>query len=90
MASFSHPARSCRSQNTCPDPRNGFQVSGDDLLRYDGQIVATWHTHPDASSNLSVGDYDSFMNWPEWRHYIAGDDGVAEYYVEDGALLRAD
>jgi proteasome lid subunit RPN8/RPN11 len=76
-------------KNVCKDPTNGFVVSGEDLLRYSDDVVATWHTHPGATSNLSMSDYESFKNWPQWRHFIAGSDGVAEYYVEDGELLRA-
>lgn len=78
-------------KNVCTDPKNGFQVSGEDLLQYSDDVVATWHTHPGATSNLSMGDYESFKNWPQWRHFIAGSDGIAEYYVDvDGELLRDD
>lgn len=74
--------------NACAEPEKGFMVRAEDLLKYEGKIAATWHTHPQGASVLSVGDYDSFKNWPEWRHYIIGDDGVVEYYVDhDGELM---
>lgn len=76
--------------NICQDPKNGFDVDGADLLRYLDDAVATWHTHPNATSNLSVGDLQSYLNYPELTHYIAGTDGVATYYVENGRVLRKD
>jgi proteasome lid subunit RPN8/RPN11 len=76
--------------NVCAEPEKGFLVRAEDLLKYEGKIAATWHTHPQGTAVLSVGDYDSFKNWPEWRHYIIGTDGVTEYYVdEDGELMIA-
>lgn len=76
-------------ENQCDDPANGFDVSGEDILKYGTDSIATWHTHPDAPKNLSVGDYHTFLSWPSHRHYIIGNDGVAEYYVEDGEVLIA-
>lgn len=76
--------------NVCAEPQKGFMVRAEDLLKYEGKIAATWHTHPDGVCVLSVGDYDSFKNWPEWRHFIVGTDGVSEYYVDhDGELMIA-
>lgn len=77
-------------ENVCRDPEEGFEVDASELLAFFDDVVATWHTHPGASCNLSVGDHQCFLNYPELRHYIVGTDGVAEYYVEDGKVLRVD
>jgi proteasome lid subunit RPN8/RPN11 len=74
-------------ENICSDPINGFEVKGDDLLAYEDRVVATWHTHPSASSNPSIGDFQSFMAYPDWRHYILGHDGISVYRVVKGRLI---
>ena len=75
--------------NTSNEPKDGFDVSGDDLLLYMDDAVATWHTHPNSKSNLSVGDFETFLNYAGLRHLIIGSDGITEYYVEDGEVLIA-
>ncbi len=75
--------------NIAEDKKEGFDVSSENILHYLDDAVATWHTHPNSTSNLSVGDFETFLNWPNQRHYIVGNDGVQEYYVEDGEVLIA-
>jgi proteasome lid subunit RPN8/RPN11 len=75
--------------NVCHDPVNGFEVSGEELIKYEDVAVASWHTHPNTDSNLSFGDYTSFLNYPKLAHYIVGTDGVACYTVENGKVLNA-
>ena len=50
-------------ENVCHDPVNGFEVSGEDLLRYEHEAVATWHTHPgeEFTSNLTIADHSGFV-----------------------------
>jgi proteasome lid subunit RPN8/RPN11 len=74
--------------NICADPENGFEVSGEDLLRYEDRIAATWHTHPNERSNLSVGDHHSFLNYPDLLHHIIGNDGVSSYEVKDQKVFK--
>lgn len=76
--------------NICDNPVEGFVIKADDMLKYEDQVVATWHTHPKASANLSVGDYLSFRNYPKLRHYIVGTDGVFEYAVRGKAVVVVD
>lgn len=76
--------------NDSSSPIEGFSVSAESLLQYDGQVAATWHTHPGVSANLSAADYESFMNYPEWDHYIAGIDGIRRYFLEGGCLLQSE
>lgn len=77
-------------ENKCTDPENGFETTGEEFVIYDGQILATWHTHPNQNSNLSAGDNSAFLNWPDLDHYIVGTDGVSRYYVENGKVFRCD
>lgn len=76
-------------ENICSDPTDGFEIHTDDLMKYEGHIKASWHTHPGASSNPSMGDLQSFLNYPDWVHYIIGEDGVIAYEVKNGKLLIA-
>lgn len=74
-------------QNICEKPEEGFDVSGEDIAKYGLDAIATWHTHPNASNNLSMNDHEMFLNWPELSHYIVGTNGVRCYVVEDGEVL---
>lgn len=76
-------------ENIASDPLQAFQVSADDLLKYEGKAAATWHTHPGATRNLSVADYHTFLAWPELEHYIIGSNGVRHYQVRDGEVYYA-
>lgn len=53
------------------------------------QAVATWHTHPAATANLSPGDFQTFLQWPHLLHAIVGEEGTAWYRVEQGKVLHA-
>ncbi|MDH7796438.1 proteasome lid subunit RPN8/RPN11 [Beijerinckia sp. GAS462] len=74
----------------CEKPEAGFEIDGMDLLQYEDRTFASWHTHPGSDNNLSVGDMHTFLNYPDWRHYIVGTDGTAEYFVEEGKLLQCE
>lgn len=76
--------------NICTDPEQGFDVSDADLVRYCDEAVATWHTHPGATKQLSVGDYETFRVNDELIHFIIGTDGVGAYQVEEGFVLNMD
>lgn len=75
-------------ENVCSEPEQGFEVSGADLVKYEHDAIATWHTHPGKDSNLSVNDYRGFKNWPKLTHYIVGIDGVSGYAIDNGALIK--
>ncbi|MBN7759788.1 hypothetical protein JYP52_01450 [Nitratireductor aquibiodomus] len=72
--------------NVCTEPNEGFEVTADDLIKH-LDAVATWHTHPQAKSNLSTNDYYGFRNHPNWKHLIVGTDGVSMFRVEKGRVL---
>lgn len=77
-------------KNIAPEPKNAFYACPEDLLPYleEDLIAGTWHTHPNASSNLSPGDHETFVFWPDCRHYIVGSDGVSCYVVKDNTVFR--
>ena len=76
-------------KNVCPEPEEGFEVSGADIKRYAFVAVATWHTHPNDDFNLSPKDYEMFRDWPELAHYIVGNNGVRKYVVAEEEVLIA-
>jgi proteasome lid subunit RPN8/RPN11 len=75
--------------NICPEPAHGFEMRGEDLIKYTPIAAASWHTHPGEDSNLSSDDFFGFLNWPELAHFIIGKDGVTKFVVEDGDVLIA-
>ena len=78
-------------ENVCHDKENGFEVSGEDLMKYEDTAVATWHTHPgeDYTSNLTVADMTTYLSYPQLAHYIVGRDGVTCYVVQGGKVVIA-
>ena len=76
-------------QNICENPEEGFELSFEDLDRLDyPDLIGTFHTHPGGSSNLSYGDYESFLSYPMLKHYIVGEDGVRAYKTVNGRLVN--
>lgn len=83
--------------NVHNEPEAGFRMDPSELIKaLDGEdeVVATWHTHPDADPNLSQEDYAGFLQWPDLVHLIVGmRDGKVEvdiFKVEEGLVLRCD
>lgn len=74
-------------KNVAENPRDGGLVSSEDLMEYYPRVVASWHTHV-GSCNLSGTDFLLFQSYPDWDHYIAGDDGIMKYNMEDGDLVQ--
>ena len=74
--------------NIAPEPEHSFLADAADVLKYVNDAAATWHTHPGSGSNLSPGDMETFLFWPQCEHYIVGNDGVACYYVKNNTVLR--
>lgn len=76
--------------NSHPEPSNGFVIPARALLKHEGRIKGTWHTHPHGDSLLSQEDYAGFSQWPDLTHFIIGLDGVRAYRVEDGIIREVD
>lgn len=73
--------------NQAEDPENTFAFRLEDLE--DG-VIATWHSHPKTSANLSIADYRFYQSWPEFIHFIVGVDEVRCYQVHDGIVYCVD
>lgn len=76
-------------KNVSNDPLNAFAVEPEELIRLEDEMVASWHTHPGVTSNLSGDDYAAFKSWPDLLHYIIGKGGVTCYSVTaSGAVVK--
>lgn len=75
-------------KNTSDDP-DAFAPAAADVFKHADAAVATWHTHPEASANLSVGDFETFVSWPSLTHIIVGTDGIRYYAVKNGLVINA-
>ncbi len=76
--------------NVAEEPEQGYEIAAKDVVKYEDDIVATWHTHPNHDSNLSERDYFGFLMWPNLKHYVVGTNGVAGYIVKDGIIINED
>ena len=68
--------------NIANNPEKEFQVSDEDFEKYYADTVASWHTHTDTFSNLSLSDYYTFLALPEWKHWIVSQHKTVQFYVE--------
>lgn len=75
-------------ENRHAEPEKGYCISAADHGQYEDVLVATWHTHPAQTANLSQEDYNGFLQWPHLRHYIIGIDGVRIFVVVDGMVIE--
>lgn len=70
--------------NIHPDKTNNFMFSCDDLEKLEEEnVMGTFHTHPNKTSNLSKEDYDAFVNWEKLLHFIIGKDTISCYKVSE-------
>lgn len=76
--------------NAAEDPLEAFEISGADLIKYEDVAIASWHTHPGQSSQLSLDDYAGFLNYPNFQHHIVGKNGVTSYAVINKRIVIGD
>ena len=74
-------------KNQSKNPEFTFAFLFEDL---DNDSVATWHSHPKTSANLSIDDLRFFQSWPEKIHFIVGSDEVRCYQVQNGIVFCVD
>lgn len=74
--------------NVSEKPDSSFAVSTEDMAKFLDDAVATWHTHPYSSANLSGDDYTCFYTMFDLDHYIVGNDGVKKYVVRRGRIFN--
>lgn len=70
-------------RNVCDTPTEGFIISPSDVMLYEGSAIATWHTHPNVSSNLTGEDYNMFRIWYRLHHIIIGKDGFRVFKYDN-------
>lgn len=75
-------------KNVAADPAKTFSVSPADMMQYEDEAIASWHTHPVTEADLSTEDYQAFLNWPDLLHLILGTDGLRGYVVARGTVLN--
>lgn len=75
-------------ENLHPDPRKYFDVSIEDIEKYELISWAIWHSQPMTTSQLSYEDYAGFVNFPEHKHIVIGSDGLRIYRVKNGAVVK--
>ena len=73
--------------NQSKNPEYTFAFLFEDL---DNDSLATWHSHPTTTANLSIDDLRFFQSWPEKIHFIVGIDEVRCYQVQDGIVFCVD
>ena len=77
-----------KCKNTHPNKENNFMFSCEDLDKLeDESTIATFHTHPKKSANLSKEDYNSFLNWEKLLHFIIGQDKINCYKVSERGTI---
>ena len=75
-------------ENVHPEPKTGFEIDAEEILRYIDDIAVIWHTHPGSTGVLSGEDKLCILQWPNISHAIVGEDGIRTYKVVDGAVVN--
>ncbi len=73
--------------NIAEDPKNEFEVSEADFEKYYANAVASWHSHTDDFSNLSLSDYYTFLSLPEWDHWIVSKYKSVKFSVKSECVI---
>lgn len=69
-------------------PYNSFVISNNDLEPYRAEMLATWHTHPRGPNNLSIDDYNAFMDCPEFPHLILTHRSISQYQSDGNYVIN--
>lgn len=77
-------------ENKHETPENGFRIAASEMVKHEDNMMATWHTHPRDTANLSEADYMGFGNWPDLKHFIIGVDGVRCFEVQPPLIVEVD
>lgn len=75
-------------KNSFPDPGEGFAMKYEDRKEYEDAMVATWHTHPKTSANLSSLDYRMFLSLPSQTHYIIAQGCIRSFVVRNSKVMN--
>ena len=77
-------------ENKSPSTEHSSVVDPSFLIDHEDELVASFHTHPGESCNLSTDDLHAFANWPHLKHYVIGKDGIAAFEVRNGNVIRCE
>lgn len=77
-------------ENVDPNPEIFFEIGTDSIGQYRDRVSATWHTHTNTGPNLSAEDYQAFLSYPDWFHYIISDQEVWCFFVRNKAVILLD
>lgn len=72
--------------NSSTYPVNSFVISERDIAEYLDRLIATWHTHPRGPNNLSIDDYNTFMDLSQLHHIIVSHKSIS-VYKSDGQYV---
>lgn len=74
-------------KNIAQDPTREFEVSDKDFEKYYSEVAASWHTHINDFANLSLSDYYTFLNIPEWEHWVVSKFKSVKFKVQDQSVI---
>ena len=73
--------------NIAPNPQHEFEVSEEDFEKYYSEVAASWHTHTNDFSNLSLSDYYTFQGLPEWDHWVVSKYKMVKFILKSGCVI---
>lgn len=74
--------------NSSTYPYNSFVLCQSDTEPHKDQILATWHTHPRGPNNLSIDDYNMFLDLPNIPHFILTGRSVTMYQAKGDYVMN--
>lgn len=74
--------------NSSTYPYNSFVLSAADVAPYKEQLAATWHSHPRGPNNLSIDDYNTFLDIPTPPHFIITTRSVSMYQAQGDYVMN--
>lgn len=74
--------------NSSSYPNNSFVISEADVEPYKATMAATWHTHPRGPHNLSIDDYNTFLELPNFSHLIITHRSVSQYQAQGDYVMN--
>ncbi|GFD70937.1 hypothetical protein KUL118_01770 [Tenacibaculum sp. KUL118] len=74
-------------ENIAESPEEEFEVSESDFEKYYSDTVASWHTHTNDFSNLSLSDYYTFLSLPEWDHWVVSQHKSVKFSVKSECVI---
>lgn len=74
-------------KNQSQTPGKTLLVDRQSIEPFLPMAVASWHTHPENSVNLSCHDYAMFLTMPSLTHYIITETRIRSFVVSNGKVM---